>query len=551
MASDLERSAGRAQSRGGLAAAAAFLQRSHALTQDRQRRADRALAAAQAKVHAGAFDEALRLLSAGEIVATSELQHARIDLLRGQIALAAGPVTEAPAQLLKAAKRLEPIDPGLARETYLDAWGAGMFAAQPGDINQLREVSDAARAAPAPSAPPHLPDLLLDGLSLLVSEGLATATPLLRRAADAFGVEQLSVEKGLQWGALAAAAAGTIWDFESMAAVIRHQSELARNAGALVPLCFTLTGDVFMTAWRGDLDAAASMTAEMDVLIDLIGVRQAPMGSLLLAALKGDHPRSSKYIEAGIDLANSRGEGTAAQVGYWAAAIHSNGLGRYPEALSQALRATAGPTVHLDGWALPELIEAAARTGNSAIGIDALGRLGENTRNSESDWGLGVYARSQALLADDESAEEHYRQAIERLGRTSLRPEQARSHLVYGEWLRRQNRRIDARDQLRRAHSMFNDAGMSGFGERALRELRATGETIRKRQEETRNDLTPQEEHIARLALEGRTNPEIGAQLYISARTVEWHLRKVFTKLGITSRRGLRDALSTRGGASR
>jgi DNA-binding CsgD family transcriptional regulator len=551
VASELERSASRAQSRGGLAAAAAFLQRSVALTQDSERRADRAIAAAQAKVHAGAFDEALRLLTAAETDARGELQRARIDLLSGYIALAAGPISEAPTQLLKAAKRLEPLDVSLARETYLDAWGAGLYAAQAGRDGQLREVSDAALAAPASPGPPRLPDLLLDGLSLLVSEGLEAAAPALRKAVGAFPSEELSVEKGLQWGVLAGAAAASLWDFESMHAVMARQSEIARRVGSLAGLCFTLPGDVFVMAWRGDLALAAALAAETDTLADAIGLHQAPMGALLLAALRGDEPHSSAFIGACIDLASERGEGTAAQVGFLFAAVLSNGLGRYEQAMSQSLRASQGPAHHITAWALPELVEAAVRSGNDTLAADALERLAGSTRWSETDWGRGIFVRCQALVSDGDATEGGYREAIERFSSTALRPEHARSHLLYGEWLRRQNRRTDARQQLRRAYHMFSEIGMLAFAERAIQELQATGETVRRRQDDPHNDLTPQEEQIARSALEGRTNPEIGAQLYISARTVEWHLRKVYTKLGITSRRGLRDALPARAGAGK
>jgi DNA-binding CsgD family transcriptional regulator len=546
VASELERSASRAQSRGGLAAAAAFLQRSVALTQDPQRRAGRALAAAQAQVQTGAFDEALRMLAATEMDAQNELQRARVDLLRGHIALAAGPGTEASAQLLKAAKRLEPLDANLARETYLDAWGAAMYAGRPGNSDQLRVASEAALAGPAAPGLPRLPDLLLDGLSLLATQGLAAATPTLREAVAAFPSEELSVEKGLQWGTLAAAAACMLWDFDSVQAVMARQSELARNAGALVPLCFTLTGDVFVAAWRGDFARAAALAAELDALSDATGVHQVPMGALLLAALTGDEPQSSTFLESATNHARARGESMAFQLGLWTTAILSNGTRHYEQALSRSLQAREGPAHHLAAWALPELIESAVRTGNDAVAVDAFERLAELTGPSGTDWARGIVARSQALVSDDETAEEHYRDAIECLSRTALRPEHARTHLLYGEWLRHVKRRADAREQLRRAYDMCSEIGMLAFGRRALHELQATGETVRKREDNARSNLTPQEEHIARLALEGRTNAEIGAQLFISARTVEWHLRKVFMKLGITSRKGLQIAIATR-----
>lgn len=551
VAAELEQSAGRAQSRGGLAAAAAFLQRSVSLTQDRQHRVERALTASQAQILAGAFDEALRLLALAEADGETELQRARIDLLRGQIASVVGTGTDASSQLLQAARRLEPVDVNLARETYLDAWAAALFAGRFGGNDQMREVSQAARGAPALSDPTRVSDLLLDGFSLLITEGLETATPTLRKAVCAFPSEELSLEKGLQWGALAAVAAGTLWDFEAMAAVMHRQTELARSAGALAPLVLALTGDVFCLAWRGDLAAATALEAERNAASDAIGIRQAPRGAVLLEALKGDDRHSSRFIQAAIELANAQGQGMAAQVGLWAAAVLSNGLARYEQALSFALRASDAPAHHLVAWALPELIEAAVRTGEEALAVGALERLADSTKQSRSDWGQGISARCRALTIKGKAAEECYREAVDRFTRTALRPEQARTHLLYGEWLRRQNRRTDARHQLRTAYDMFGEIGMEAFSQRALHELRATGETVRKRQEDTRSDLTPQEEHIARLALEGRTNSEIGAQLFISARTVEWHLRKVFMKLDITSRKGLQHALPARLGVVR
>jgi DNA-binding CsgD family transcriptional regulator len=549
VAFELERSAGRAQARGGLAAAGALLQRSVALTQDPGRRTDRALAAAQAQMSAGVFGEAVRLVAAAEVDAQDELQRARIDLLRGQIAAAAGPGAEAPAQLLKAAKRLEPLDIILARETYLDAWGAAWFVGQFGPSGRLGEVAQAMQDAPTPAGPLGFSDLLLEGLSLLVTEGRSAATPTLREAVSAFPNAEIPVEKGLQWGGMAATAAAMLWDFESLHSVMDRQTELARRTGALAPLCITLTGNVFMIAWRGELAAATALAADTDALIAAIGLRQVPNSAAFIAALKGDEPHSSAFINAAIELANARREGYAAQVGLFAAAILSNGLARYEHAFLMSLQATSlAPELHLAGWALPELIEAAVRTGNKSVAADALERFSDCTKWCESDWGHGMFARCQALVSNDETAEEHYSEAVECLSRTALRPEHARAHLLYGEWLRRRRRRVDSRHQLRIAYDMFSDIGMLAFAERALRELQATGETVRKRQDDTRSDLTPQEEQIARLALEGRTNPEIGAQLYISVRTVEWHLHKIFTKLGITSRKGLRDALPAEAG---
>ena len=548
VASELERSAGRAQARGGLAAAAAFLQRSVALTRHPDRRATRALAAAQANLHAGAFEVALGLLAAAEAEALDELQRARVDLLRGQIASASGAGHEAPAQLFKAAQRLEPLDPDLARETYLDAWGAALFAGRLASTTGLLDVSRAARSAARPTHRPHPSDLLLDGLAMLITDGRAAAAPTLRQAVSAFRGEEISVEKGLQWGVLASSAAVTLWDFDSWDAVITRQMELARDAGALAPLSIAINGAGIVLAWSGDFRAAAGVTAEADAVTQATGTRIAPYGAMLLAALRGDEAEAISLMDATIRDATLGGEGLAVQYARWNAAVLHNGLAHYEAALAAAQQASDDtPELFISVWALPELIEAASRTGRIEPTGDALERLAESAHASGSDWGLGILARSRALLSEGEAAEDLYREAIERSSRTRLRPELARAHLLYGEWLRRQNRRIDAREQLRTAHTMFTDIGMNAFAERTRHELLATGETVRKRRDDTRDELTPQEIHIAQLAREGRTNAEIGAELYISARTVEWHLRKVFTKLGIPSRKGLHKALPARG----
>ena len=543
VAFELERSAGRAQARGGLAAAAAFMRRSVALTRDPALRVDRALAAAQASLHAGAFDAALELLATAEAGIPDELQCARVDLLRGQVASATAG-TEAPAQLLKAARRLEPLDPGLARETYLDAWGAALFAGRLASGGDLLDVSRAARAAPRPTYAPHPSDLLLDGLAELVTEGRSAAAPALRRAVSAFRGERISVEKGLQWGVLASSAAVELWDFESWDAVITRQMELARDAGALAPLSIALNGEGIVVTWRGDFAAAARVIVEADAVTEATGTRIAPYGGLLLAALRGREDEAGALIDATIKDATAGGEGLAVQYAQWTTAILYNGLGRYEDALAAAQQASeVTPELFIAVWALPELIEAAIRSGNAALAPCALERLVASADASATDWGLGIAARSRALLSEGETTERLYREAIERLSRTRLRPELARAHLLYGEWLRREGRRVDAREQLRTAHEMLATIGMEAFAERARRELRATGEKVRKRTVEARDELTPQEQQIARLARDGLSNPEIGARLFLSPRTVEWHLKKVFTKLAISSRMGLHDAL--------
>jgi DNA-binding CsgD family transcriptional regulator len=345
-----------------------------------------------------------------------------------------------------------------------------------------------------------------------------------------------------------AQAACVLWDDDEWHAMLVRQLQLARDAGALDQLPIDLNSLGTNAAWRGDFAGAAALIAEFDAVCEATGTRSAPFTAVLLAALQGDQAKAVPLIEATVAEATAGGQGIAVIYAHWAAAILYNGLGRYAEALAAAQQASQGqPVLNISMWALPELIEAAARTGNTMLAADALGRLADTTQAGGTDFGLGIEARSRALLGEGEAAEASYREAIGRLGRTQLRPELARAYLLYGEWLRRENRRVDARVQLRTAHEMLAAMGAEAFAERARRELLATGETIRRRTTQAPGTLTPQEVSIARLARDGRTNPEIGAQLFLSARTVEWHLRKVFTKLGISSRRELHAVLAQLG----
>jgi DNA-binding CsgD family transcriptional regulator len=538
VAAELERSAGRAQARGGVAAEAAFLQRAVALTVDPARRAERALAAAQASLQAGAFDAALGLLATAEAGPLDEFQRARVDLVRAHVALGSGLGSDAPPLLLKAAKRLELFDLELARETYLNAWGAAALAG----VDDLLEICRAVRALPPPAGDPRPVDLLLDGLALLVTEGSAAATATLQRTATALA--DMTADDVLRWGWTATAASAAVWDFEGMRAITARTVRLLRDAGALAQLPVPLAVLGALTVWSGDFADATSLIAEADNVAAVTGSPMAPLTALSLLARQGREAEASALIAETIAQAAAGGQGIAATNAHWAAAVLHNGLGRYDEAASAAQRAISYPFELLDSmWALPELVEAAARTGDAVLARDALERLAESTQPCGTDFGLGIEARSRALLSDGAAAGHLYREAIGRLSRTRLRPELARSHLLYGEWLRREGRRVDAREQLRTAHDMLVAIGMEAFAERAGRELLATGGRVPKRSDETRDQLTPQEEQIARLARDGLSNPEIGAQLFISARTVEWHLRKVFAKLGISSRRQLRAAL--------
>jgi len=546
VAAELEQSAGRAQRRGGLAAAAAFLERSAELTLDPARRAQRALAAAQAKYQAGALDAALGLLAMAQAGPLDELQRARGDLLRAQIAFASSHGRDAPPLMLSAAKQLETLDVGLARETYLEAFTAALFVGRLSPA--VGEVARAARKAPAPPAPARAPDLLLDGLALLVTEGYAAGTPALRRALLAFRDQDISAEEGLSWLWLAGRAAMAVWDDETWHILASRHVKLARDAGALSELPLAIRWRILLHTHTGELSEGAALIAEAQAVADATGSQLGPHGDLGVAAWRGREAEATELIQATMDGVTSRGEGRG-MTSQYAAALLYNGLGRYDQALAAAELASEYDDIGVLGWSLAELVEAAVRSGQPARASDALQRLSETTRASGTDWALGTEARSRALLSEGETAENYYREAIERLGRTRMRPAVARAHLLYGEWLRRENRRRDARAELRTAHGLFTTMGIEAFAERARRELLATGETVRKRTVETVSELTAQEAHIARLAVDGRTNSEIGAQLFLSTRTVEWHLSKVYTKLGVGSRRELRRALASLGQA--
>jgi len=544
VAGELERSAARAQARGGLAAAAAFLERSVALTVDPARRTERTLAAVQTSLRAGVFDRARELLAAVEAGPLDEFASARVDLLRGQLAFASGLGSDAPPLLLKAAKRLEPLHPDLARETYLNAWIAAMFAGRMAGAGDLAEVSRTARALPPPGHPPGLADLLLDGLTQLVTDGPAAAAGALRQAASAFASRNIAAEEDLRWGWLAQAAAIVLWDEDLWHAIVIQQTQLAREAGALDQLPIDLASQAATVIRSGDFAAATSLIAEADVVSEATGIRYPPFASLWLACLSGREAEAMALIESTIDEGTAGGQGHAVSFAQCMAAILHNSLGRYADALASArLASEHTPELYVSMWALPELIEAAVRTGDLRAAGQALNRLAQTTQAGGTDYGLGIETRSRALLSEGQAADSLYRGAIDRLGRTRLRPELARAHLLYGEWLRRAGRRADARTQLRTAHQALAAMGAEAFAERAGRELLATGETVPRRPLEVRTELTAQEASIARLARDGLTNTEIGAQLFLSARTVEWHLGNVFIKLGIRSRRELRRAL--------
>jgi DNA-binding CsgD family transcriptional regulator len=551
VARELERSADRAQARGGLAAAAAFLERATELTPEPARRTQRALAAAQATHDAGASDAALALLATAQAGSLDELQRARVGLLRAQIAFTVRRGRDAPPLLFEAARRLEPLDVTLARETYLDALWAAIIVGRLADGSGVLEVAEAARAVPPAPGPPRPADLLRDGLAVLITDGLAAAAPMLRRAAKAFRGDDISQEEGLRRLWLATHIARVMWDDESWEVLCTRHLQMSRDAGALSVLHVALNQRMGMHGHTGELAAAAALFEEAEAVGEATGSGLAPYGGLALAAWRGREAEFSNLIETRMHDLVARGEGAGLAIIPWARALLYNGLGRYEEARVAAQQDDGyHHELLFSTWALVELVEAASRSGKPALAADALGRLSQVTSASGTDWALGIEARSRALLSDDEAAERLHREAIERLARTRIRAELARGHLLYGEWLRRMKRRLDAREQLRIAHRMLAAMGMDAFAQRAARELLASGETARRRTVESPDQLTAREAQIARLARDGFSNPEIGARLFISARTVEYHLRKVYAKLDITSRNQLAGAIGGEAGAT-
>jgi DNA-binding CsgD family transcriptional regulator len=544
IAGELDRSAGRARARGGLAAEAAFHERAAELTPDPRRRAQRLLLAARVKHQAGAPDAALQLLAMAQAGPLDELEQARAQLLHAQITFAMTRGRDATPLLLEAAKRLEPLDPTLARETYLEAFAAGLSTDRLVRGGDVREVAAAVLAADwNPSG--RAPDLLLDGLALLISEGYVAAAPALTIAIRAFREERLSEEDELRWLWVACRVARTLGDYPAWDELTARHLALARRAGAFSLLPVALADRVVVELASGRIEVAMSLAAESDAVVEASGSHLATRASIMLANWRGREAEALALIAAREQDMLRHQEGLWFVAEEYGSVLRYNGLGRYEEALAAAEQAAKDPR-GLGLWIrdLFELIEAAVRSGHPERAAGPLDQLAEIAHAAGTDWALGSYARAAAMLAEGEAAEQLYREAIERLARTSGSETLARAHLLYGEWLRREHRRVDARGQLRVAHAMLEDVGMEAFAERARRELLATGETVRKRTVETLDELTPQEVQVASLAAGGQTNREIGAQLFLSPRTVEWHLSKVFTKLGIASRMELSSALS-------
>ncbi len=553
VAEELERSADLVRGRGGIAAAAAFLQRAAELTPDSGRRAARALAAARAMFRAGAPESAYDLLASAELGPTDDLQGARIERLRAQVSFAHGRAREAGPLLLKAANRLEALGDPTARDTYLEAVGAAMFVGRLGVHGNLQEAAAAARDARPASPPPAAMDLLLDGLATRFTEGYGAALPALREALRALRKEADDDKSGImRWLWLACPVAPEplapdLWDDEAWYELAAHAVDLAREVGALGLLPVALAYRAGAQVHAGEFAQASELLAEADRIAGAAGSVRLRYTGLLLAAWRGDEAVATRLIETSVQVATARGDGRALGLAAYATAVLHNGLGHYQEALNGARRACEVDDMGFFGWALAELVEAAVRSDDTQAATEALKQLEIRTSAAGTDWALGVLAGSRALLSDDAAAETHYREAIERLERTQVTVHLARAHLRYGEWLRRENRRRDARTELRTAYDMFERSGAEGFAQRARGELAATGETARRHHIASRSPLTAQEAQIARLASDGLTNPEIAAQLFLSRHTIEWHLRKVFTKLGISSRRQLKPTLVAAG----
>jgi ATP/maltotriose-dependent transcriptional regulator MalT len=466
-----------------------------------------------------------------------------VDLLRGRIAFIAGPAAQAPKLLLDAAKRLERFDVSLARETYFEALRAAVYAGRFALGTDVRDVTAAAHQQAAPPAPRRACDQLLEGLVLLLCGEPSEATAALRNATNIFRDSEPSQADDPRWRGLACAAACANWDHDNWYRFASHDVQRTRETGALTMLPVALNNLAILVAWQGDLDGADVLVAEAEAINEVTGSAYSPYAATLVAAIRGREGDAAPLIEATRADAVTKGAGHAVRFTRWATATLYNGLGQYDLALDAAQAANA----EAEDWSrdifLHELIEAAVRAGRPAIASAALERLSRTAHAIGTDWPLGIEARCRALISGPVEGEILLREAIDRLERTPIRVELSRTHLLYGESLRRENRRVEARHHLRVAYESFVTMGVEGFAERARRELAATGETVRKRAVDTRAELTAQEAQVALLAAAGRTNPEIGAELYLSARTVEWHLGKVFSKLGITSRRELRKAL--------
>jgi len=540
---ELERAAEHAQRRGALVTAAAFLERAAELTADPSLRATRALMATVAKVFAAEYESGLELLATAELCPLDELQRAWLLWLRASVLSGLRRAYDCPQMLLEASALFAPLDASLARESSLNALGTQMYVGRLGGQERMRDVARTALAAPPAPQPLRPIDLMLDAFAVRFTDGYHAGLAPLRRALDACTEEREPGREFLQWQWFAPPMAPEVWDDDRWDRLTTHVVGLNRQAGAVSTLPGALEYRAEFLLHTGDFASASALYTEVDAIQQMTGQHPHPHAALEFAAWQGDEARALAVIDAGMQLMADGENGRTTGLGEYAKAVLFNAIGRYEEALNASRRACAYDDLGLFGRYLLELVEAGARSGAVDDAAAALDELETRTRAADTDWALGSLARSRALLSDATSAEPHYREAIERLDATRMRSHLARAHLLYGEWLRREHRRVDAREHLRRAHEMLSEMGAAAFAERARRELLATGEKVRKRAADTTDALTPQEAQIARLAADGESNPEIGSQLFISPRTVEYHLSKVFVKLGVKNRRELRAAL--------
>jgi DNA-binding CsgD family transcriptional regulator len=552
VAAELQGSAARAQCRGGVAAAAAFLERATVLSADLALRGARAIRAAQAKREAAAPEAAYELLAMAESAPLSKLQRAQVVRMRAQMefvrsrggAPGALQICDAAVQLLGAARGLEGLDDDLARETHLEALTAAMYAGRLGDPRVLTEAATAGRAALARVDDLERPvDLLLSGMTRRLLDGPGAGYDDLRTALDLWNANaENSIGQPLHWPFPIAQESGAheMWDDAVLQRIAVDTVRRARDAGALAALPAALGYRAGVHFYRGEFASAATLIEEANAITVSTGYAPVKYHSLTVAAWRGILAEAVDPIAAAAANGAARGEGRLVGLSGYASAVLFNGLGRYEEAFAAARECCEYEDLGFYSWCLVELIEAAAHIGDREAAAWALREFEDRAGCSGTDWGLGAVAAARALLATNDLAEGFFNEAIERLERANIGLNLARARLSYGEWLRRANRRTDARQQLNTAYDMFTKMGAEGFAERARRELVATGEKMRKQPVSSGDELTAQESQIARLAADGLTNQEIGAQLFISTHTVEWHLRKVFVKLGITSRRQLR-----------
>ena len=542
VAQDLERSAGRANARGGVTSAAAFLGLAAELTPDPARAASRALNAARAKFEAGDPDAASRLLAVTERHSHDELELATVGALRARAAFQATRGDAAAAQLLHAAIGVASLDEALARETFMEAFAAAMYVGRFSRAGGMTEVARAVSASVRVTSPASPVDQLLKALTAQEIDGYVLAIPALRSAVAAFAAEADPAPATLEWMWMAAILATDLWDEEAWLTLSERQVQRTRHAGLLGALPAALRFRALAHTMTGELGDAAALVAEAQAIDRATGVPSLIYADASLVAWRGERKRSLSLLEAGRRAATSRGEGRTLSVLEYSDAVLQNGLGHYDAALTSARRVCDCDELGIRAFGSMELIEAAAYSGKPELAAEELDRLSARAAASGTDWAVGVQLRSRALLCSkQDEAEGLFLGAIDRLERTTIRTQLARAHLVYGEWLRRAGRRRDARAHLTAAHDMLTSMGAGAFAARAARELRVIGQRAHARTPDQVDELTPQELQVARLVASGATSKEVASELFLSARTIDAHLRSVFRKLDIDSRRQLRE----------